>query len=312
MLGENTDDQSNPELPGLTVAAVARRLGVAAATLRTWDRRYDLGPSEHKVGTHRRYSPQDVARLEVMRRLVNLGITPADAAREALRTPDQTPEPDADVEMVIKADPAPDHDGQIGARGLARAAASLDTSACVDILLTNIDRRGVIWVWDSLIAPVLIGIGARWHATGRGVDAEHVLSHAVSSALAKATTTPVAPTNARSILLTTTEDEQHSLPLMAIAAALSERQLTSTQLGGRVPRGVLLDAARRIGPSVIFVWAQMPDLSYALIFEELTRTRPAPVILIGGPGWSFEVPDGVQRVFDLSEAVSLIVKIGGG
>ncbi len=39
-----------PEAPALTVAAVARRLGVAPATLRTWDRRYGLGPSEHTPG----------------------------------------------------------------------------------------------------------------------------------------------------------------------------------------------------------------------------------------------------------------------
>lgn len=35
--------------PTLTVAAVARRLGIAPATLRTWDRRYGLGPSDHVV-----------------------------------------------------------------------------------------------------------------------------------------------------------------------------------------------------------------------------------------------------------------------
>jgi DNA-binding transcriptional MerR regulator len=43
--------------PRLSVAAVARRLGVAPATLRTWDRRYGLGPSEHEAGAHRRYTP---------------------------------------------------------------------------------------------------------------------------------------------------------------------------------------------------------------------------------------------------------------
>ena len=38
-------------VPALTVAAVARRLGVAPATLRTWDRRYRLGPSAHLAGS---------------------------------------------------------------------------------------------------------------------------------------------------------------------------------------------------------------------------------------------------------------------
>lgn len=52
--------------PTLPVAAVARRVGVAPATLRTWDRRYGLGPSRHTDGKQRRYAPDDLARLEVM------------------------------------------------------------------------------------------------------------------------------------------------------------------------------------------------------------------------------------------------------
>ncbi len=60
--------ETSAPTPTLTVAAVARRLGVAPSTLRTWDRRYGLGPSAHTAGAHRRYSPADVARLMVMRR----------------------------------------------------------------------------------------------------------------------------------------------------------------------------------------------------------------------------------------------------
>lgn len=76
--------ESGSTSPGLAVAAVARRLGVAPATLRTWDRRYGLGPSEHSAGAHRRYSDDDVARLMVMRRLALDGVAPVDAARSAL------------------------------------------------------------------------------------------------------------------------------------------------------------------------------------------------------------------------------------
>jgi hypothetical protein len=78
---------SSAPTPTLTVAAVARRLGVAPPTLRTWDRRYGLGPSAHTAGAHRRYSPADVARLMVMRRLTLEGVSPADAAKIAVATP---------------------------------------------------------------------------------------------------------------------------------------------------------------------------------------------------------------------------------
>ena len=68
----------------LTVAALARRLGVAPATLRTWDRRYGIGPSEHCAGAHRKYSAGDVTRLTSMVRLIVAGVTPKDAAGKAL------------------------------------------------------------------------------------------------------------------------------------------------------------------------------------------------------------------------------------
>jgi DNA-binding transcriptional MerR regulator len=84
--GDERDEGSAPQ-PVLTVAAVARRLGVAPSTLRTWDRRYDLGPSTHTAGSHRRYSVNDLARLVVMRGLVQEGVPPAEAAQIASTEP---------------------------------------------------------------------------------------------------------------------------------------------------------------------------------------------------------------------------------
>ena len=65
------------------MAAVARRIGVAPATLRTWDRRYGLGPSSHEAGEHRRYCPKDLAILTAMRKLITAGVSPAEAAQQA-------------------------------------------------------------------------------------------------------------------------------------------------------------------------------------------------------------------------------------
>ena len=69
--------------PRLTVSGAARRLGIAPATLRTWDRRYGVGPSDHARGRHRRYSAADMARLEAMQQALVKGASPAEAARYA-------------------------------------------------------------------------------------------------------------------------------------------------------------------------------------------------------------------------------------
>ena len=100
--------------PALTVAAVARRLGVAPATLRTWDRRYGVGPSEHAAGSHRRYTPADVHRLELMRQLTLDGVTPAEAARVAR----------AVVDRCFRAVPVPANRGS-GGRVIALPGADL-------------------------------------------------------------------------------------------------------------------------------------------------------------------------------------------
>ena len=91
---------SRASIPGLAVAAVAKRLGVAPATLRTWDRRYGLGPSGRTAGSHRRYTADDVARLLVMRRLTLEGVAPVDAARAAVEAGD------AELELATQTAPA--------------------------------------------------------------------------------------------------------------------------------------------------------------------------------------------------------------
>ena len=87
-----------PAAPRYTVAVVARRLGIAPATLRTWDRRYGLGPTGHESGTRRRYSSQDLARLQHMRRLTLEGVAPAEAAHLALASPLEQVEPESYIE----------------------------------------------------------------------------------------------------------------------------------------------------------------------------------------------------------------------
>jgi DNA-binding transcriptional MerR regulator len=291
----------------LTAGAVARRLGVAVTTLRTWHQRYGLGPSEHAPGQHRRYTSDDLDRLQVMRRLTAQGVAPAEAAAWARRMP-----ADSDFEALTgQAHDGGGHAIPVGpavpaARGLARAAMRLDGPAMRDILETAVNDLGVPKAWDEVLVPVLAGIGERYEATRRYVEVEHLLSRSITEVFGSMSR----PASAAmpQALLAAADEEQHTLALEALAAALAVAGVPARLLGARVPSQALVDAVARTGPAVVVLWSQIPETGGVEQLSRLTQVpHPPLVIAAAGPGWPADLPEGVIRLTGLAQAVSLVV-----
>ncbi|MEU7956063.1 MerR family transcriptional regulator [Micromonospora humida] len=299
----------------LSAGAVARRLGVAVTTLRTWHQRYGLGPSEHVPGHHRRYTPADLARLEIMRKLTAEGVTPAEAARWAKQSPVV---PGPGVASRLRAGAGRDGGGQTipvgragpAARGLARAAMRLDSAVISDTISDALATDGVVATWEGLLRPVLAGIGERHVATAGLIDVEHLVSRCVSEAFA-AVARAGRPTGPARILLSCADEEQHTLPLEALAAALAEAGVSYRMLGARVPAAALVEAVNRTGPAAVVVWSHTrPTADPAQLSALLAVPRRPLLVLAAGPGWRADtLPAGVVRPVDLAEAVSLALAV---
>jgi len=351
--------------PRLGVAAVARRLGIAPATLRTWDRRYGIGPTDHAPGRHRRYSTGDMARLELMQHALVRGAGPAEAARYALDA--RLPRPDADppdrpralvppggrsadddlggIGPTGAADPdgsIPDGDGgpdveggpllapadgigepgarvRVGgrvlrlagagprARDLGRAALALDDSEARTLLVESIAAQGVQATWDDVARPVLAAVAQRWAYTGAGIEIEHMLSECVIRVFGThATTVPLA-SGLRPVLLAGMPEEQHTLPLVVLAAALGERHVPSRSLGSNLPVAALASAIRRNAPVAVVLWSQMPATADPGVLRLLPRTRPRFRMFVAGPGWDgVDLPMRTVRLESLAGATEAI------
>ena len=286
----------------LTVAAVARRLGVAPATLRTWARRYGIGPTDHESGSHRRYCPEDLAKLTTMRRLIIAGMSPAEAAEKALT-----------VKSAIKMEKIvggfSDRRDVIDA--LHSAANALDKSFIESTLRNDIEKNGVIHSWQEVIVPVLVMLGKSWEETGEGIEIEHFFSETLKRVLRERASMIQKPINPRPVLVASVGEEMHSLAIHALTAALAERNIECHFLGARTPFAALEAMVEKFAPPAIFLWAQLVENADPNFFRNLPAVRPAPRILLGGPGWRESDCENMTKTPDLNFACEEITRAIG-
>jgi len=286
----------------LTVAAVARRIGVAPATLRTWDRRYGLGPSQHVEGEHRRYCPKDLAKLTMMRRLIVAGVAPAEAAEQARNCKSAVK-----IETIVKEFEV--REDVVDA--IYKALQSLDREFVETTLTHEIDTYGVEGAWSDVIVPTLFLIGEEWENNQKGIEVEHLFSEILKRTMHNRVIELKKPLNSRPVLLAAVGEELHSLPLYALAAALCERNIQTSVLGARTPLEALSAMVSRCAPPAIFLWAQLPKNAESKYWQDIPAIRPAPRIVLGGPGWDSIACDDVIRAEGLEQACEEIAQALG-
>lgn len=314
---EPNDRSPDGAEPALTVAALAHRLGIAPATLRTWDRRYGVGPSGHATGRHRRYGSQDVARLELMQRALLRGASPAEAARYALTGPHHIPaaeQPPVQVGDLVATTTGARVLRLPGAgrfaRGFGRAVLAMDSVAAQRLLGEAIAAGGVPHAWDEVVRPVL-GAIARcsspttppkcWTDAGMSMETEHLLYECVLASLIRATPLVTEPCNPRPVLLAAAPGEQHTLPLHGLVATLAARGVGTRMLGPALPVDALASAVRRLAPGAVVVWAQLPRHADPALLTCLPHRRNRTRLFLGGPGW---------RALDLDPRLALADGLG--
>ncbi len=285
------------EAAPLTVAAVARTLGVAASTLRTWDRRYGLGPSAHQAGSHRRYTPEDVARLQTMRRLTLRGVAPVDAARIATESGSADGGTDAPSGEEDEGD-----GGSLALDPLTLAAAAVEPDLRrVHRMLHRAAREaGVVAVWTDLVRPAIemVDQGRQRLAERPGSDPHGVIQLGLMQAIRGLVSPGPAPVR----LLAAAKDRVRA---HVIAGGLAENRI-----------GALVVRAEHVPPeqdslawlppgeaSVLAVVGEPPRLEE--IVRQASERGDVDVFLLGSQGSSLWLPH-VHRVRTAQAAVAEI------
>ena len=274
----------------LRIGEFARRVGVNAALLRAWERRYGLLQPVRSPGGFRLYTSEDAERVARMRRGLDEGLSAAEAARAALQS----------------ARPSGGLVEDAAARLLA-AIHDYNEAAMHAVLDQSFAAFGLDAVLRDLILPTLRRVGVEWQQGTLAISQEHFASNLIRGrllALARLWGRGSGPL----ALLACAPGEQHDITLLAFGLLLRSYGWRILFLGADTPISTLTQTAKTTRPTI----AVLASFDPALLQAEATALRRlakmAPLAL-SGPGASDTLCNqlGVQRLDgDLVEAANLI------
>ncbi len=281
----SSDEWPARPLVEYSVGAVARRLGIPVATLRSWNQRYGLGPSQSYRGRHRRYTPTDFAVAVRMVELVRAGASPASAAVAALTVAVPVPQV-GDLAPVIS------------------AVERLDAAELVAMITAHLTHHGVVATWNRLCRPIFAEIVGKQTGGAGFVDVEHLLSWAVTTSLHRVIPLLRNMSGGLPIVLACTDGEDHVLPLEVLRAALAELGMPALLLGASVPIAAVVDAlAKHDRRPIVVLWSQSSRT--AIPVPTFGPREGWARVLLAGPGWrDCALPSGAAHVDTLEAAIA--------
>ena len=271
-----------------TVSSVADELGVSASTLRTWERRYGLGPARREAGSRRRYQPEDVERLRAMVNHLHAGLPAAEAAKRALS--DVTAHPNA---------------GHVTASQLRSIVLSDDISRLEDALEATVASHGLVHTWSRFVEPTLATLRTTPGGAPVGAPPALMLLNAFQRVCRSVHLSRPARSFVGGDRVALITDALHETPAQVIGVALAwygcdVRVLSSEHYGGVCADDRFREYVRGGVPAIAIVLGCGPACADTI--EGLISRYGGPTIIVGTDAPDILAPH-VQRVRTINACV---------
>ena len=265
--------------------------GVAAATIRAWEKRYQALTPDRADNGHRLYNDTDIEKLTMLLLLTQTGHTISkiaglniDALKELLKKHDRIQQSEP-VELEIS-----DVDTQRMLTGilLALAAYKLDI---ISYELEKAKRRlGPRDFALNVIVPLFREIGIRVMQNTLSIVQEHTLSAIVQFHMGQVISQSytLQHGNKSSIILAAPEGEMHEIGLLAACLLCVQYRVPFLFLGKDLPSEALCEAAVQLNPKAILLGVTKghelcENLTLQKFVSDLKAKIPeATTIMIGG------------------------------
>lgn len=286
------------------IAAVERDTGLSKDVLRMWERRYGFPTPERDANGDRLYSADQVERLRLIKRLMDMGHRPG----KLIATPVEelavlTPRRAAPIPATPDA-----HHAEL--EELVDLIRRHDGGSYVQAMQQRLARQGLQRFVQDTVAPLAQRIGEGWEQGRMEVFEEHLFTELTKRLLRQSIAALPAASRRPRILLTTLPGEQHLLGLLMAETLFALEGADCVPLGTQTPLQEISRAAIAHQVNVValsfsaaFLQRQIPAL-----LQQLRKGLDSGIALwVGGSGvQQLSGTDGVVPMPSLDEALAAL------
>ena len=259
-----------------TLHELEKLTGILAATIRVWERRYNIIKPQ-RTGTNRRwYNDED------LRRLINISILYHNGIKISKIAAYSGPDLEEKVKLLtmdsVKSD--------THINSLIVAMFSFNGNAVNEILLRSIINSGFEETFSNVVFPFLKRIGIMWHTGSANIGAEHFVSNILRGRLIAAIDSlpPANDHKRKRVIMYLPDNELHELGLLFYSYLIRKLGHEVLYLGQATPFIALAEANEKWHSDILVTGA----LSYLSISEpeeylnNLSSTFKLQKILVSG------------------------------
>ena len=273
--GEMTTTPTESENVRLPINAVERETGVSKELLRMWERRYGFPVPERDAQGDRIYPMAQVAKLRLLRRLIDFGFRPGKIILE----PSEALERLLSAQSKANFDTSPEQEQE-----LLQALKARDPSQLRDYLSHQLSKMGLQSFILEFLQYANFIVGDAWMRGLLEIHEEHLFTEQVQSLVRQAIGNLREANLPPRILLATPPEETHTLGILMVEAVLRLDNVDAVCYGAQMPvRDVAQAVARHKMQIVAISFSASYPTSKAIDYlEELRFRLPLSVDIWGG------------------------------
>jgi MerR family transcriptional regulator, light-induced transcriptional regulator len=259
--------------PAFNLKVVLKETGLAADTLRAWERRYGLPTPERTSGGHRLYSQFDIETIKwlMARQAEGLSISRAVDMWNEQTASGMDPLAGATSSALptLTATPTDTSLDALRADWIA-ACLKFNESAAEQTLNQAFSMFPVEAVCTNILQRALSEIGELWYENRASVQQEHFASALAMRRLDALLAASPAPSRKQTVIVGCPADEWHAFTPLLLALFLRRRGLNVIYLGANVPTEQFAETAASVRADLVILVAQ--TLVTAATLQQVART----------------------------------------